>query len=98
MGRRKPAPGKWRILTYPTADTRHEDNGVGFDEIVLDHWLHVEQMDDREWWLQVGPLHISVIVDQTGNPRSVYLRDPDPEWTQLDVPTGQRWRAPKDGH
>lgn len=28
--------------------------GTVFDELVIDDWLHLEQMDDRYWWLRVG--------------------------------------------
>lgn len=27
---------------------------VEFDELVIDHWFHLEQMSDRVWWLGVG--------------------------------------------
>lgn len=25
-----------------------------FDELVIDDWFHLEQMDDRLWWLNIG--------------------------------------------
>lgn len=25
-----------------------------FDELCIDHWFHLEQMDDRAWWLGIG--------------------------------------------
>lgn len=25
-----------------------------FDELAIDHWFHLEQMDDRDWWIGVG--------------------------------------------
>lgn len=25
-----------------------------FDELAIDDWFHLEQMDDRVWWLNVG--------------------------------------------
>jgi hypothetical protein len=26
----------------------------GFDELAIDHWFHLEQMDERDWWIGVG--------------------------------------------
>jgi hypothetical protein len=37
-----------------------------FDELVVDHWLHLEQMDDRRWWLRVGDAWMMVNIDATG--------------------------------
>lgn len=40
-----------------------------FDELVIDHWFHLEQMDDRDWWIGVGDpgngdyYHINVHID-----------------------------------
>jgi hypothetical protein len=31
-----------------------------FDEVVIDDWLHVEQMDDNHWWMRVGDACINV--------------------------------------
>lgn len=25
-----------------------------FDELVIDHWFHLEQMGDRDWWIGIG--------------------------------------------
>lgn len=45
-------PGmRWRVLV-------HEDGA--FDELVIDRWLHLEQMNERNWFLQLGPLYVSV--------------------------------------
>jgi len=30
------------------------DVPVEFDELVIDNWLHVEQMNDRDWWIGLG--------------------------------------------
>jgi hypothetical protein len=27
---------------------------VEFDELVIDNWLHIEQMGDRDWWIGLG--------------------------------------------
>jgi hypothetical protein len=93
MGRRKPAPGQWRTVTYPDPDTRHEAHGEGFDEIVLDHWLHVEQMDDHDWWLAVGPLHLYVTADKDGHARIVSAQVVEDGWTEAT--DRMQWTAPK---
>ena len=40
--------------------------GVRFDELVIDDWFHIEQMDDRRWWMCVGDLHINIHVRHDG--------------------------------
>lgn len=53
-------PGRWwRFSAYdaehrrfdPSATTYH---GYRFDELVVDDWFHIEQMNDRLWWMRVG--------------------------------------------
>lgn len=75
-GPRKWAGGSWRFQAF------HVQNGVGhppiqldsaqyegpteFDELVVGNWFHLEQMDDRDWWMRVGPLAINVRVYADG--------------------------------
>ncbi|HVK75725.1 MAG TPA: hypothetical protein VM734_20485, partial [Kofleriaceae bacterium] len=51
-----------------------ENQGV-FDELVIDDWLHLEQMDERSWWMRVGDASISVVVDGDGRARVSIERD-----------------------
>lgn len=41
-----------------------------FDELVIDDWLHVEQMSGRHWWIGVGNgddyWHVNVHIDRDG--------------------------------
>lgn len=41
-----------------------------FDELVIDDWFHIEQMDDRHWWIGVGNggdyWHVNVSIDRDG--------------------------------
>ena len=62
------APGKkWRVLAHDGEGTiEHADEGT-FDELVVDHWLHIEQMDTRNWWMRVGDVELSVTVDPDGS-------------------------------
>lgn len=50
------------------------NNRGAFDEIAVDDWLHVEQMDDAAWWLRVGDAWIWVEVSEDGKARSVTVR------------------------
>jgi hypothetical protein len=61
---------KWRILAHKRAnigritidDYRGQvamhssdfDEPVEFDELVIDHWFHLEQMNDRDYWIGLG--------------------------------------------
>ncbi len=41
-----------------------------FDELCIDDWFHIEQMDDRDWWIGVGNRddywHINIHIDGKG--------------------------------
>lgn len=43
-----------------------------FDELVVGRWLHVEQMDEALWWLDIGGLVVHVVADDDGRPVSVW--------------------------
>lgn len=49
--------GKWRILAEGRGGKRVELDSKNapsvFDECVVDDWFHLEQMDDREWWMAI---------------------------------------------
>lgn len=36
------------------------------DELVIDNWFHIEQMDTNAWWMQVGDACINVYVHEDG--------------------------------
>lgn len=40
-----------------------------FDELTIDHWLHLERMDTRVWWLQIGDDMVMITIDRDGKPR-----------------------------
>jgi hypothetical protein len=57
----KPDCGKaWRVLAHDGARTVEVQNQGTFDELVVDDWLHVEQMDDEVWWLRIGDARVMV--------------------------------------
>lgn len=47
--------------------------GTEFDELVVGHFLHVEQMDTGLWWMDVGGVTVHVRADRDGNPKSVIV-------------------------
>ena len=73
---KSPTPGsRWRILTHGRGAaflnlTSGEAPSV-FDELVIDDWFHLEQMDGRRWWMAVsdgqGGRHVLRIrIDRNG--------------------------------
>ena len=48
-----------------------------FDELVVDHWCHIEQMDTYDWWVNVGGVTVNVTVDRDGRPRRVNVYGPN---------------------
>lgn len=62
------APGReWRVLAHEGSEAIAVKNRGVFDEVVVDHWLHVEQMDEREWWIRVGDVRISTRIHANGS-------------------------------
>lgn len=74
-------PGyEWRILAHRRTMDRlsypdkHEvemrsidfDHPVEFDEVVIDHWLHLEQLSDRIWYLRLGVWLMYIRIDGDG--------------------------------
>lgn len=42
-------------------------NDSVFDEVVINPWFHLEEMDAGVWWLTIGGYHLWVRVDAKGN-------------------------------
>jgi hypothetical protein len=59
---------KWRLLAHQVDTTVEVENEGTFDELVVDDWLHVEQMDETVWWLRVGDARLLVTLDREGPP------------------------------
>ena len=72
----KPCGSVWRTLASkwirgPMYGDRVEAKSDGdsvFDELVIDDWFHLEQMDVRTWWIGIGDAHIWVHVPISGPP------------------------------
>ena len=60
-------PGKdWRVVARKDGGVLEWGTQGVFDEICVDHWLHVEQIDERLWVMQVGDARISVNIKEDG--------------------------------
>lgn len=63
-------PGsRWSLSAYygdGRERVRAENLGT-FDEVVVDGWLHVEQMNRREWWVRLGGETFWVTVQPDGS-------------------------------
>jgi hypothetical protein len=60
-------PGaEWRLLAKDGERRVELSNDGIFDQLVVDHWLHAEQMDERVWWLRVGDARLLVTIAQDG--------------------------------
>lgn len=80
MAKKKRAvPGsKWRLSAYQKGGRERvnlENAGV-FDELVVDDWFHMEQMDTRVWWLRLGQSTCFVHVGKDGYVRVVKQEGP----------------------
>jgi hypothetical protein len=59
--------GSWRVLARGDNGEPIEPLTSGtFDELVVDHWLHIEQMDTRVWWLRVGDARLMATIEADG--------------------------------
>ncbi len=43
-----------------------------FDELVVGQAIHIEQMDERRWWMSIGGVHLTLTIDRDGRPTSVF--------------------------
>jgi hypothetical protein len=60
-------PGKrWRLLAHEGEGSFEVENRGIIDEVVIDNWLHLEQMDEQEWWMRLGDARIWIYVEPTG--------------------------------
>jgi hypothetical protein len=64
-----PTPGtRWRMRCYDgESAVEMKDHGI-LDEVVVDDWFHLEQMDYQEWHLGLGNISIWIRIDKDGKP------------------------------
>lgn len=51
---------RWRLLAHESGGSYAVEDRGTFDELVVDDWLHVEQLDDALWWIRLGDARIHV--------------------------------------
>jgi hypothetical protein len=94
--RAKPCGRSWRVLAW-NGDGKpvNVENAGAFDELVVDGWFHMEQMQSRAWWMQIGEVHLWIKIDGAGAAR-VYVTDGElrpgrgPNAPEIVVPAVQR--------
>lgn len=55
-------------LNKEPSDTPVAPENCQFDELVIDKWLHLEQMNDNFWWMRLGDCRIEIHLDDAGKP------------------------------
>jgi hypothetical protein len=79
-------------------DSEHSDTTVlprtVFDELVVDRWLHIEQMDTGSWWMNIAGVVMWVHVDRDGHPTDVTVYAPGEYAHPVD---GVTYRGPWPG-
>ncbi|RMF00383.1 MAG: hypothetical protein D6773_11525 [Alphaproteobacteria bacterium] len=67
LAKAKESGRSWRLLAHKeSGDLSIENEGL-FDELVLDHWFHMERMQERLWWLRVGDARLLVELHEDGS-------------------------------
>lgn len=56
----------WRLLAHAADGPFEVENKGQIDELVVDDWLHLEQMDNQQWWLRVGDARIWIAILDNG--------------------------------
>jgi hypothetical protein len=80
MSKRRATDRPWRVLGYADADDTvqadHRFEGE-FDEIVVGDWMHIERMNDHDWHVILGSVHLNVAVYKTKPAEVTFLFDDD---------------------
>lgn len=66
--------------TVPADGEHHRGHllpAAEFDELVVGRWLHVEQMDNHTWWMNIGGVTVHVTADRDGRPTKVRVDGPE---------------------
>ncbi len=80
-----PVGSSWRVLAhgrrksfsvqskdYPPGVLQHREARPEreiFDELVIDRWFHLEQMDTRLWFLAIGEDKVMIEIGKDGSPK-----------------------------
>jgi hypothetical protein len=83
-------PALSEVVTLPTTE---------FDELVIGRWIHLEQMNSKTWWMNIGGVTINVQVDRDGRPQVVDVYGPDTYANAVEgVEYHLTWRDREDKH
>lgn len=72
---RMQAGGDTRDVATVAVSSEQFGGRVVFDELVIDEWLHLEQMNREHWWLRVGDVTLNVTVGRDGKATVLVERD-----------------------
>ena len=73
-------PGsQWRVLAHRSNGDKLDfrvrpKHNLIFDELVLDCAIHLEQMDTRNWWMQLGDAYVWITIPKKGEPQIMIER------------------------
>lgn len=88
MARRRLAGTRWRFLAWEAPRGRggmcgerialesDDSRPSVFDELVVDSWFHMEQMDSNLWWISIAGVVVFVRPDRDGRPKEVTVWGP----------------------
>jgi hypothetical protein len=64
---KKEVPGtRWRLLAHRGGEPVELENQGVIDEVVIDDWLHLEQMDTSQWWMRLGDARVLITIAEDG--------------------------------
>lgn len=110
LPKRHKAGSHWRILVHERIgkgygkqiEDSHEtyQEHTEFDELVIDEWIHLEQMDTNHWWMRLGPLMVHVTVGERGQARTIQVEEdfsPDEGWILDESQDTYIWKKHREG-
>jgi hypothetical protein len=68
-GEQRPLGAEWRILAHEKGDTVEVANRGKLDEVVVDEWFHLEEMDQNQWWMRLGDIRATITKTENGKVR-----------------------------
>lgn len=72
----KRLPGaQWRVLARDGNKRIELRNEGVFDELVVDDWMHMEQLAERSWWIRLADARLQVEVQEDGSVQLQVVRD-----------------------
>lgn len=60
---------RWRVLAHEASGPVELENRGVLDELVVDDWLHLEQMSESTYWMRLGDARLLVEVRPDGSVR-----------------------------